>query len=142
MKPSRELDALVAAIMGRCGHVLKRIQDDDYCSHFQCQKCDEEFWGLAWHEGYCAFPEYSTQIDAAFTVDKPGWLWEFKEMPETLTVELYTSLALRRKAIEMYPILPKKVILVRRKWLDDKTQTYAWLRCLAALEAVEVNVGE
>ena len=88
----------------------------------------------------CYMPRaYSTDIAAAFTVDKPGWLWEFQESPETLTVELYTSPALRCKAIEMYPILPKKVILVRREWLEDKARTYAWLRCLAALEVVKVK---
>lgn len=89
----------------------------------------------------CYMPRaYSTDVAAAFTVDKSGWLWEFKEMPETLTVVLYTSFALRRQAMEMYPILPKKVILIRREWLEDKSRTYAWLRCLAALEAVRVDV--
>lgn len=64
MKPGRELDALVAEkVMGRCGHTLRRVQD-----HHQCQKCGEEFWGLAWHKGYCAFPSFSTDIAAAWNV--------------------------------------------------------------------------
>ena len=83
-------------------------------------------------------PLYSTDIAAAWTVDKPGWLWEFKEMPATLTVILYTSFELRCKAMEIYPRIPKEVILIWHEWLKDKVQTYAWLRCLAALEAGDV----
>ncbi len=137
MKPGRELDARVADIMGRCGHVLEKVQD-----HYRCQKCGEEFWGISWREGYCAFPLYSTEIDAAWTVDKPGWLWEFQETSQTLTVELYTSSEMMQRAIRDFPILPKDVVLVRREWLDDKAATYAWLRCLAALEAVGVEIED
>lgn len=126
MKPGRKLDAEVAEIMG-----------------YECV-CEEEAADCPIHAygDRDTLRPYSTDVAAAFTVDKPDWLWEFKEMPEMLTVILYTSHALRRKAIEMFPILPKKVILVRREWLEDKAQTYAWLRCLAALEAVGVEVGD
>lgn len=86
-----------------------------------------------------AIPFYSTDLAAAFTVDKPGWLWEFTESVGTLTVILYTSLEMWRKAIGDYPIFPEDAILVRQIWLDDKAQTYAWLRCLAALKAVGVE---
>ena len=125
MKSSRELDSWVAE------HVIG----------YECV-CDETLVDCPIHaRGDCdTLRPYSTNIAAAFSIDKPGWLWEFQETPETLTATLYTSFALRRKAIEMYPVLPMDVIFIRRGWLGDKAQTYAWLRCLTALEAVGVEV--
>ena len=112
MKPSRELDANVAI------HITEELD---------------------WSAGdYSIIPCYSTDIAAAFAVGKPGWLWEFQETSQTLTVTLYTSSEMTQRAIRDFPILPEGVILIRREWLDDKAQTYAWLRCLAALEAVGI----
>ena len=138
MKPGRELNAKVAEkIMGwdnihyqPGGNIPFGRPNDDY---------RRDFPEAAYSRSILP---YSTDVAVAFTVDKPGWLWEFQESPGTLTVELYTSPALRCKAIEMFPILPKKVILVRREWLEDKARTYAWLRCLAALEAIGVEVED
>lgn len=125
MKPGRELDAEVAK----------------YIIGYECV-CEEEAADCPIHayDDHDTLRPYSTDLAAAFSVNKPGWLWEFEETPETLTVTLYPSPALRRRAIAMFPILPKDVVLVRREWLDDKAQTYAWLRCLAALEAVGVKL--
>ena len=139
MKPGRELDAKVAEkVMGwdhvHCypgGNICFGRPDDDYRRDYPNN--------VAYAKRVLA---YSTDIAVAFTVNKPSWLWEFQETPGTLTVTLYTSFTLRRKAIEMYPILPKDVVLIRREWLDDKAATYAWLRCLAALEAAGMEVED
>ena len=148
MKPGRELDALVAErIVGRCAHILRKTQtlelDSQILSNYhQCQKCGEKFWGIAWHEGYCAFPSYSTDVAAAWQVDRPGWTWEFQETSHDLTATLYPSPQARSQAIASYPILPEGVTLVRREWGDDKASTYAWVRCLAALRAVGAEVKD
>lgn len=123
MKPSRELDSLVAK------HVMG----------YECV-CDEEPADCPIHayNDRDTLRAYSIDIAAAFAVDKPGWLWKFQETSQTLTVTLYTSPEMLQESIRDYPILPEGVVLIRREWLGDKAQTYAWLRCLAALEAVGI----
>jgi len=81
----------------------------------------------------------STDIAAAWQVDRPGWVWEFQETSHDLTATLYPSPEARSEAIASWPVLPKGVALVRREWGDDKASTYAWVRCLAALRAVGVE---
>lgn len=127
MKPSRELDAKIAK----------------YIIGYECV-CDETPVDCPIHayDDRDTLRPYSTDIAAAFAVDEPGWLWEFQEASQALTVTLYTSFEMIREAIRDFPILPEDVILIRREWLDDKAATYAWLRCLAALEAVSVEVED
>jgi len=95
MEPSRELDALVAEkVMNwdnvHClsgGNIPFGRPDDDYNRAFPSAMYSEPV------------PLYSTDIAAAWTVDKPGWLWEFQEAVGVLSVTLYTSPALRHKAM-------------------------------------------
>jgi len=125
MKPGRELDALVA----------------EYVIGYECV-CDEEPVDCpihAYNDHYTLSP-YSTDIAAAWRVDKPGWVWEFQETSHDLTATLYPSPQARIEAMANYPILPEGVALVRREWLDDKATTYACVRCLAALRAVGAEI--
>ncbi len=139
MKPSRELDMKVAEhVMGwdnihyqPGGNVPFGRPDDDYRRDYPNNTAYSK-----------RVLPYSTDIAAAWTVDKPGWLWEFQETSQVLTVTLYTSSEMMQRAIRDFPILPEDVVLIRREWLDDKAATYAWLRCLAALEAVGVEVSD
>lgn len=139
MEPSKELDALVAEhVLGWDrihykfgGNVAYGRPNDDYRRDFPNNRAYEN-----------RILAYSTDVAAAFTVDKPGWLWDFQETSQTLTVTLYTSSEMKQRAISGFPIFPKDAILVRREWLKDKAQTYAWLRCLAALEATGVEAKD
>ncbi len=128
MEPSRELDILVAVALG-WRQLSYRLWHDEN---------GRERW-IDDREGAWS---PSTDIVAAFTVDKPGWLWEFKESRRVLSVALYTSRELRRLAIEMFPVLSKDVVTIWQEWLDDKAATYALARCLAALKAMGVEVED
>lgn len=127
MKLSRELDALIAEkVMG-----------------YECV-CKEEPADCPIHayDDRDTLRAYSADIAAAWTVDKPGWLWEFQEAQKVLTVTLYTSFGILIEATRAYPVLPKSVILVQQEWLEDKVSTYALARCLAALKAVGAEVED
>ena len=73
MKAGRELDALIAEkVMGICGHYLNRVDETDPFGdrsiYYRCGRCHETFQGLAFKEGYCAFPHYSIRIADAWLV--------------------------------------------------------------------------
>jgi hypothetical protein len=138
MKPGRELDALVAEALG-----WKRTDERPPDYHNWTNYPD------VWYrtpngtiENVTNIPPYSTDIAAAWQMDRPGWTWEFQETSHDLTATLYPSPEARSEALASYPILPEGVTLVRREWGDDKAGTYAWVRCLAALRAVGVEVGD
>jgi hypothetical protein len=85
-------------------------------------------WPPTMHPLSRPVPDYSTDIAAAFAVDKPGWLWEFQELRESLVVMLSVSLMAQPETD--YDTISRRTIWVEREWLNDKAQTYAWLRCL------------
>lgn len=75
-------------------------------------------------------PRYSTDIAAAWEVDKPEWRWLFCEHPKRLTILLWDGF------LGDDPIATAHV-----KWdeVETKSEAYALGRCRAALKAVEVS---
>ena len=138
MKPGRELDALVAE------HVMGWKLSADGSEWLDADEVyieDAKYWRIGGNDDILPWSP-STDIAAAWQVDRPGWTWEFQETSHDLTATLYPSPEARSEALTSYPILPEGVVLVRREWLDDKAGTYAWVRCLAALRAMGVEVED
>jgi len=119
MKPGRELDALVVEMVMDWDH--QDIWDDE-------PLVPPDVYLIRLKE---TVPPYSTDIAAAWQVDRPSWVWEFQETSHDLTATLYPSPEARMEAVTSYPILPEGVTLA---------STYAWVRCLAALLAVGMEV--
>lgn len=139
MKPGRELDALMAEALG---FKTKWFVYPDNSRILLCLvgKTASRNDGWVERDDWRSVPPYSTEIAAAWRVDRPGWTWEFQETSHDLTATLYPSPEARMEAVTSYPVLPEGVALVRREWGEDKASTYAWVRCLAALRAVGVEV--
>jgi len=138
MKPGRELDALVAKKI--MGWKLSADASEWLDADGEYMKA-AEYWYIGGNDDILPWSP-STDIAAAWQVDKPGWVWEFQETSHDLTATLYPSPQARIEAMASYPILPEGVTLVRREWGEDKASTYAWVRCLAALRAVGVEVKD
>ena len=84
-------------------------------------------------------PHYSTDIAAAWLVDKPGWYWIFHEALNHLQITLYPSKELYHKRPWDLQPYPKGIICVKVNWDERKTkaEVYALGRCRAALKAME-----
>jgi hypothetical protein len=129
MEAGREMDALVAErVMGFKVQIVERKRDT-----FGTYKVKHYRVG----NGFLA--EYSTDIAAAWQVDKSDWYWVFSEMPNKLQITLYPSReAWDKRPFEMHPY-PKESVHVDVRWDECKTkaEAYALGRCRAALLATE-----
>jgi len=82
-------------------------------------------------EGQISFlPYYSSDIDAAWRIDRPNWRWEFIESEKDLEITLYDCSRAQ----------PPTIIL----WSEyaSKSKAYAWGRCITALKSVAAISGE
>lgn len=83
--------------------------------------------------GYPVFydvPHYSTDLAAAWQIDKPGWRWEFSELSCGLDVILWSESGDLEKLGQAYILWDS---------VPDKATAYCLARCRAALEAVGVD---
>jgi hypothetical protein len=125
----RELDAKVA----------EEIFDKPP-SYYDCPHFDKNGRILS----FCSCPDLprcSTDIAAAWLVDKPGWYWNFHEAPNHLQITLYPSKELyHKRPWDLQPV-PKEIVNVKVNWDECKTKAgvYALGRCRAALMAVEAE---
>lgn len=84
-------------------------------------------------ENVTNIPPYSTDIAAAWGLDKTAWRWKFYETPNTLAVILFTSIEMQCEAAWISPSWPEGTIVIQNLWQDDKASTYALGRCRAFL---------
>jgi hypothetical protein len=102
------------------------------------------WWGNG-PNGECYLDKgYSSDIVAAWKLDRIGWRWQFWETPETLAVTLFTSIEMASDAAWESPRLPEGTIVVQNRWEDSesKVDAYALGRCRAFLKANGVEFVE
>ena len=123
MEAGREMDAVVAA------KVMGWHKTDRHFGQF-----GELWWNvpdgvLSWAKTSFGSFQPSTDIIAAWQVDRPTWEWTFSEQKDCLGIILS---------------LPKRYFLVGVLWaeVDNKALAYALGRCRAALKAVGVEEVE
>jgi len=118
MQAGRELDALIAKAMDREFRPLSSRNQYGLCSHCGGVLPDDPWERLgtrATCDGLCHF---STDIAAAWTVDRDDWHWVFFEVPNRLQITLYPTRELwDRRPGDCEPY-PAGVIFVDVPWSE------------------------
>ena len=134
----RELDTKMAELMGWrlvADNANALTWSDDESKEFPAGKL------YTWFD--TSYPSFrpSTDIAAAWLVDKPGWYWTFFETPIFLQITLYPSIEVWHKRPGDYQVLQKEIIIITVNWDECKTkaEVYALGRCRAARMAAEAE---
>lgn len=120
--PGREMDALAAQVVK--GYTLDYEFAESMGEPTVKDLRDQyDEWGI--------LPNYSTDMTAAWSLDRPGWLWEFKETVNGLVARLIWQVDndwTKAHARETFPL-----------WADfpSKSAAYAWARCQLAIRAFD-----
>ena len=120
MEAGREMDALVAERVMGWVKTERNVRGADFDNEWYVKEylvdLDGKFNANA--------PAYTTDISAAWEVDKEDWYWEFVEDIDGLQITLYFN--------HPFPVH----VFISFEDYKTKAQAYAFGRCKAALKAV------